>query len=136
MLHYYEDTKGGKSYKSVAVRLDLDGKLNRILSALSEGVNVGKKNIIEAIFNISIGNDEFFSTFDPHKDWKPQVVYEGYCSVGVSIQLDAYLNFKITTLSRKAGINKKKLLILVLDQFIESLPVLSLVKKKLALKVK
>lgn len=53
-------TLKGKSYKSVAVRLDLDGKLNRILSALSEGVNVGKKNIIEAIFNISIGNDEFF----------------------------------------------------------------------------
>ncbi|EGB7013639.1 hypothetical protein ACSG67_004774 [Salmonella enterica subsp. enterica serovar Muenchen] len=136
MLHHYNDTKGGESYKSVAVRLDLDGKLNRTLSAFSEGLNVGKKNIIEAIFYISISNEEFFSSFDPYKDWKPHAVYEGYCPVGVSIQLDAYLNFKITTLSRKARINKKKLLILVLNQFIESQAVIKLVKARLALKVK
>lgn len=136
MLHHYDDTKGGESYKSVAVRLDLDGKLNRLLSAFSEVFNVGKKNIIEAIFNISIGNEDFFSSFDPFKDWNPHALYEGFSPVGVSIQLDAYLNYKITTLSRKAGINKKKLLILILDQFIESAPVIELVKQRLVLKVK
>ncbi|MCK8336019.1 hypothetical protein LXA54_17155 [Erwinia amylovora] len=136
MLHHYDDIKGGESYKSVAVRLSLDGKLNHMLSRFSEGFNVGKKNIIEALFNITISNDEFFLSFDPHYHWKPQDVYEGYCPVGVSIQLDAYLNFKITTLSRKVGINKKTLLILVLNQFIENVPVLEMLKERLALKVK
>jgi len=136
MLHRYDDKKGGESYKSVAVRLDLDGRLNYMLSRFSEDLNVGKKNIIEALFYITINNDEFFLSFDPHADWRPREVFEGFCPVGVSIQLDAYLNFKITSLRRKAGIDKKKLLILILNQFIENVAVIELLKKRLVLKVK
>lgn len=136
MLHRYDDKEGGKSYKSVGVRLDLDGKLNFFLSSLSEGEGIGKKNIIEAIFNIVIGDDDFFLKLNPFGEWQPVSVFEGFCSVGVSIQLDAFLNFKMTTLSHKTGTNKKKLLILVLDQFTGNKAILQLVRQRLSIRVK
>lgn len=136
MLHYFEDREGGKSYKSVSVRLDLDGKINRALSLISVGEGIGKKNLIEAILTVTISNESYFNLFNPLRGLNSQEIFEGYCSVGVSIRLDAYSNFRMSNLSQKTGIHKKKLLLLVLDQFSGSKAVIDLVKSRLAARVR
>ncbi|ECJ2865782.1 hypothetical protein VV404_004591 [Salmonella enterica] len=136
MLHFYEDKKEGKSYKSVSVRLDLDGKLNQVLSSISVGEGIGKKNLIEAILTVTINDDDYFSQINPFRGLNPQDIYEGYCSVGVSIRLDAYLNYRMSNLSKKTGIHKKKLLILVLDQFSDSKAVIDAAKSRLTARVR